>query len=84
MEHDFISVTQTLSILVIGAYALCSLGVATTDHLRGQPFLLRERGTPLLRSFGDWAPLSLRLLMFMRRAAFFAALVLLLLTLRQF
>ena len=74
----FVYLIQSVAVLVIGVYAFCSLGLATSAHLRGAPFALRERGTPLLRSFGDWAPFSLRLLMTLRRAAVFAVAVLLL------
>lgn len=68
---------QVGAMLVIATYVSCSLGVAISGHLRGRPFSLAERGTPLLRSFGDWAPRTLRLLMGLRRAALVAVIVLL-------
>ncbi len=76
-ESLLMSCLQIAAMLVIAAYVTCSLGVAINGHLQGRPFSLAERGTPLLRSFGDWAPRTLRLLMGLRRAALFAAIVLL-------
>ncbi|MCP1117921.1 hypothetical protein [Robbsia andropogonis] len=67
---------QSLAVLVILLYAMYSFGMAAFAHRRGEPFVLQEAGTPLLRSFGDWAPRSLRLLMLLRRVALAAALVL--------
>lgn len=76
-ENLLLTLIQCGAMSVIGAYVVCSLGVAVNGCRRGQPFGLAERGTPLLRSFGDWAPRSLRLLMSLRRAALIAVVVLL-------
>lgn len=67
---------QTVAMLVILSYMACSFSMAASAHRRGEPFVLQEAGTPLLRSFGDWAPRSLRVLMLLRRAALAAVLVL--------
>ena len=67
---------QTVAMVVILFYVTCSVGMAASAHRRGEPFVLQEAGTPLLRSFGDWAPRSLRLLMLLRRAALAAVLIL--------
>lgn len=76
-ERLFLACIQLGAMSVIGAYVVCSLGMAVHACRQGQPFVLAERGTPWLRSFGDWAPKSLRLLMSLRRAALVAVVVLL-------
>ncbi|WP_347555479.1 hypothetical protein [Robbsia sp. KACC 23696] len=67
---------QTAAVLVILIYVTYSFGMAASAHRRGEPFVLQEAGTPLLRSFGDWAPRSLRMLMLLRRVALAAVVVL--------
>ncbi len=67
---------QSVAMLVILSYMTCSVGMAASAHRRGEPFVLQEAGTPLLRSFGDWAPRNLRMLMLLRRAALAAMFVL--------